>query len=109
MVRKGDQFLTVDEKQVAYLLSINKKTVLVTANGTEFMIDQSLDQLGKELNPQVFFRVNRNAIVRVNSILRSDLFFQHKLKLTLNPPTKEEITVPKDKVARYKEWLGGVV
>ena len=72
----------------------------------QYSLDQSLDNLMVELDPKLFFRVNRQYLVGLNSIANIHIFPKSRLKLELNPPVPEGVFVSLDKVVDFKKnWL----
>ena len=53
-------------EDIAYFYSENKVTFAVTKQNREFIIDLSLDKLMEQLDPDVFFRSNRQTVVTVS-------------------------------------------
>jgi DNA-binding LytR/AlgR family response regulator len=73
----------------------------------QYSLDISLDNLMAELNPKQFFRVNRQYVVSLQSIVNIHIFPKSRLKLELNPPVPEGVFVSLDKVVDFKKWVDG--
>ncbi|RMG75873.1 MAG: LytTR family transcriptional regulator, partial [Bacteroidetes bacterium] len=58
-------------------------------------------------NPKVFFRVNRQVICHLQAIARIHPYFNGRLKLHLNPPEPDELTVSREKARTFRRWLEG--
>jgi two-component system LytT family response regulator len=58
------------------------------------------------LDPQRFFRLNRQIIAELRAVERVHLYFNGKLKVTLQPAFDEEVLVSREKAADFKRWLG---
>lgn len=74
-------------------------------NGTNEKISYSLDELEKQLNPDEFFRVNRQYIVRIDSILSINNWFNSRLKVHLKKYPDTEVVVSRERATALKEWL----
>ena len=83
----------------------NKITFAVTKQNREFIIDLSLDKLMEQLDPDVFFRSNRQTVVSINAIVKVESYFLGKAILHVKPPFKDKIIVSRDKIAPLKLWL----
>ena len=83
LVSYRDMFVPVITTDIAYFTSENKKNYLTTHQGQRYMIDQTLEELEHELNPQDFFRISRQYIVSVKSIHKIYQSFNGKLKIEL--------------------------
>lgn len=103
----GQKIKTVYTKDVAYFYSTEGMTFMVLSDKHEYPIDYSLDKLTNELDPQNFFRINRQFFIKLSSIGNVHIFPKSRLKLELNPPSKEDVFVSLDKVTSFKNWLDG--
>ena len=105
LVNKADSMIPIATEDIAYLYTEDKVVFLITRDNRRFMINYSLDQLEKQLNPVSFFRVNRQFIVAMRSIHKIHNYFNYKLKVELTPVSEHEVIVSRQKVAEFKEWL----
>jgi DNA-binding LytR/AlgR family response regulator len=105
MVAKGDTIKTILVEDVAYFFAEGKYAFLVTKNAERFLIDFSLENLYSKLNPADFFRVNRQVIVKLNSIKEMSNWFKRRIKLVLNPPFEKETIVAIERIKEFKDWL----
>lgn len=66
----------------------------------------TLDEVEELLNPDVFFRVNRQYIIHVQSVGRVKT--THKgLTVQLKPPFNTEIDISREKAVAFKDWVSG--
>jgi len=68
-------------------------------------LDLSMDDLENCLQPNKFFRVNRQMIVNVKSIKKIHPFFNNRLLIELTIPFDKEIIVSRERVSLFKDWL----
>ncbi len=104
-VKKGDQILIVPSDQIAFLYR-DEYVFLYTFDGKRFLVERSLEQWMEQLDPQTFYRANRQFIVAIKAIQRIETHFNYKLKLHLSPPPPKDIFVAKDRAKAFKNWLG---
>lgn len=107
LVKHGEQLLPIPEDQIAYFHASNELVCMVRHDGKKFLADYTLEQLENLLNPELFFRLNRQCIARLTSIQRVHPYFNGKLKIDIAPVSKEEILVSREKSASFKTWLEG--
>lgn len=107
LVKKGVHFISVPVASIAYFFTEHKVSFLVNREGDRFMADQSLQQLEEELDPMIFFRVNRKYLASLASIAQFSSNGQGKLILELNPPVSEEVIVSQEKSSAFKQWVVG--
>jgi DNA-binding LytR/AlgR family response regulator len=102
----GNKIKSIDIQDIAYFYSQSSITFLVTYDNTEYTVDYSLDQLVNILDPKQFFRINRQYLIKLQSIVNVHIFPKSRLKIDLKP-AREDIFVSIDKVTKFKDWLNG--
>jgi DNA-binding LytR/AlgR family response regulator len=102
----GQKIKTFTVKDIAYFLSQEGATFAVLNNNTSYPVDLSLDKLLSELNPEYFFRINRQMLVNIDAVKEVIVYPKSRLKLEIVPPMKD-VFVSIDKVTPFKEWFGG--
>jgi len=107
LIKFGEQLIPVQEEQINYFYTTNQLVCLVKSDGTSHIVDYKLEELEGMLNPDTFFRINRQFIARMSSIHKIHQHFNGKLKLDLIPNCKEEVLVSKEKVPVFRRWLEG--
>ena len=107
LVKLGEKLLSLTTDQIAYFHSEEKLTLLVTKENRKYPIDYSLDDLEKILQPNSFFRINRQFIANIEAINSTHSYFNGKLKLFLTPDSGKETIVSRDKASEFKDWLDG--
>jgi two-component system, LytTR family, response regulator len=77
-----------------------------TLNNERFISDhQTMDEIESLLNPELFFRVNRQYILHIQSI--GKIRTTHKgLTVQLKPPFTIEIDISREKASAFKNWVG---
>jgi DNA-binding LytR/AlgR family response regulator len=103
----GTKIRTFEISEIAYFYSQSSISFMVTNDNMEFPVDYSLDELNNLLDPQQFFRINRQYLVKMKAIANVHVFPKSHLKLELKPPRKEDVFVSIDKVVKFKDWLNG--
>lgn len=107
LVRMGQSIKLVDLDQVAYFYSKDKISFAVLPGNKRYPLDQSLDQIEQSLDPNSFFRINRQFIVKMTSIEEMIAYSKSRVKLKLNPHTEEDAIVSKERSPEFKKWLVG--
>jgi DNA-binding LytR/AlgR family response regulator len=106
LVYSGDTLIPVHCSDVAYFISEDGVTIMVTKEDKHHFIVESLDKLEDELNPLDFFRVNRQFIISSKAIEKIHNYGNQKLKLIIKPAATEDIIISKLKATAFKNWLG---
>ncbi|WP_020604697.1 LytR/AlgR family response regulator transcription factor [Spirosoma spitsbergense] len=106
MVSLGTKIRSIEVADIAYFFSEDKATYLVTKEGQSLPVEYSLDQLVNLLNPDHFFRVNRQFFVARPAIQTIHNYSAGKLKLDLTPAARHELFVSISRMSEFKDWLG---
>ena len=88
-----------------YVASENKSTYLHLIDGTSFTLDLTLEELTKQLNPNVFMRVNRKYIVPKEQVRGFEHLVNGKIRLELYGDACPEIIVSRTHRNEVCEWL----
>jgi DNA-binding LytR/AlgR family response regulator len=107
LVKLQDQWLPVPVEQVAYFFTSNELVCLVRQDGRQFLVDHTLEELEKLLDPARFFRLNRQFVAHQAAIRHIHHYFNGKLKLDLLPAPADEVLVSREKSPAFREWLEG--
>lgn len=107
LIRFGDTIKTILAEDVAYFFSENKATFARTNEGRTYPIDQNLDALDSILDPEYFFRLNRQYIICLNAIDDMKAYSKARVIVTLKPAVKEPPIVSSERSAGFKLWLAG--
>ena len=105
LVSKRDAFFAIPVEDVAYIHFESKLTYAVTFDKKEHVINFTLDKLEEELDPSVFIRANRQAIVNLKAIHSLENYFGGKLIVKLLPQFDEKFVISRAKASVFKEWL----
>lgn len=105
LVKLGERLISVATNEIAYFLSKDKLTYLITKNNNKYVVDYTLEELGNMLDRKHFFQINRQFIVAINSITNIHNYFNGKLKIQLVPVVEEEVIVSRERASDLKIWL----
>ncbi|MBK9760746.1 MAG: response regulator transcription factor [Flavobacteriales bacterium] len=107
LIRYGDHYRVVEPKDIAYIYSMEKSTFLRTLEGRDLPLDESLDRLERQLDPEKFFRLNRQVIIHFQSIKELVAYSKSRVKVIMVPPFGEDAVVSSERSAEFKRWLAG--
>lgn len=99
-----DRLIPVPVDQIACLYLEDKITRAVLLDGHSQIIPLSLDHIMEQLDPDAFFRANRQYIVAHRAIEQIAVWPISKLALSLSVRTPERIIISKAKVPEFKQW-----
>ena len=107
VIRYGDTIKMVEVSEVAYFYTEDKINYLCTAANIRYPIDYNLDELETMLDPEQFFRINRQFIINITSIDKMLAWSKSRVKVVLKPPTTEDTIVSTERSPNFKDWLTG--
>lgn len=100
-----DGYKSVLVRDINHIFSENKLTCLCLTDGTQEVVSLSMDALEAQLNPDEFFRANRQYIVRIDCVEYVGNYFNAKLIVRLKGYPKAEVIVSREKAAAFKAWM----
>lgn len=104
--RIGDSYVSIMVDEIAYLISEDHYTTLVTSTNKHLIINPSLAEMEAQLEEEKFFRISRSFIININSIEKVSHHFNGRLKLVLKPKTEEDVFVSRQRVKDFLDWYG---
>ena len=105
LIPGNEKSYTLDVADIAYFYSENKITFAVTFTGQEHLIDLSLNKLSEQLDPDRFFRANRQILLSIQAITHIEPYFNGKIVVFVKPPHNSQITISEEKISQFKQWL----
>ena len=102
---KGDKLLPLSVDMILFFYIHEGNVKAVVTDGKEYTFTQTLDELSDCLNPDLFFRINRQYLISRKAVQDIDLWFNGRLSVNLKVPVEEKILVSKVRVSEFKEWF----
>lgn len=104
-IKVGQHIKIVPIEDVECFYSENKATYIHTKENRNYLLDNSLESWEEQLNPELFYRVNRTYIVNINEIKDIISYTNSRLQLKLNSYQEHEIIVSRERVKDFKNWI----
>lgn len=105
LVKKGQTIDTIPTVEIHHFETRESLTFLVTIKGSRYPIDFTLDLLETMLQPQDFFRINRQVILHIQSIEKVNTYFNSRLSVAAKLLEGDARVVSRDRVNDFKLWL----
>jgi two-component system response regulator LytT len=105
LIQSNESFFHLPVEDIALFYSMQGITFAVTFEKREYQVNFSLGNLKDQLQPDNFFKINRQFIVNIDAIKRVHSYFNGKLKLEIKPSHAEDVIIGKDKAASFKRWM----
>lgn len=99
-----DKFIPLQVSKIDFFYTENKM-VTIMSEGQMYHLDTSLEDIASQLDPQLFFRANRQFIVARKAIKDISVWFGSKVSINLFVSAPEKIIVSKARVSEFKTWF----
>jgi len=104
-VKIGNHFHSVSVNEIQCFLIQERAVFLRTVGGKKYDLDYSLDQLQKVVDPNTFFRINRNYLIHIDAIQDIYSYSSNRLGVKLKMLDHLDMIVSREKVSDFKKWL----
>ena len=105
LFRFGSKVHHLKVADLSYIFSRNKLSYFVTKDGKRSPSDKKLQELQGLLDPNLFFRANRQFIIHIDSIAEIKTHDASRLKILLDPAFDQEIIISTERTRKFKKWL----
>jgi DNA-binding LytR/AlgR family response regulator len=105
LITKGDELCMLCADDISYINMRDNRITAFTVDGTSYPLPMSMNDLEQALDPDRFFRLNRQYIANIKGIRKISFYFGSKLMVKLKGCEDDNIVISKEKAALFKKWL----
>lgn len=105
LVHFKDKLIPVEAAKIAWFYTANEMVYARTIDNQQHVMEFTMEQLEQQLDPQLFFRANRQFIINRNTVTEVDFYFNGRLSVKINPQPSELILISKARVPEFKSWM----
>jgi DNA-binding LytR/AlgR family response regulator len=105
IVKMGDSISSIKSEEIHHFICEDRVILLSTNNGKKYIIDYTLEQLESLVSSDMFFRINRNVLINIDSIQKVNSHFNSRLKVTCEQLQDDNCIVSRERVTEFKKWL----
>ncbi len=106
LVQVGSKLKNIKCSDIAYFFSSNKNVFFKCFDNSLYPVDLTLEALEKVLDPERFFRINRQYLINIDSIAGMTAWSRSRVKLNLTPSSEDsEVIVSVERAPDFKKWL----
>jgi two-component system, LytTR family, response regulator len=102
--RSGERVRFIELSRITHFFAHDKLTYAVTEEG-KYVIDRTIAELEKELDPRKFVRIHRAILLNVDFVDEAHAWFGGRLMVRLRDAARTELTVARDRVRALKAVL----
>lgn len=105
LCKLGNKIKSIPVSSISYFYSKDKMTFIVDKEKNRYPINHTLDEIDSMMNPEHFFRLNRQYITHYDAINEIHPYFKGRLKIKLLPLHQDDIVVSTERSPLMKAWL----
>jgi two-component system LytT family response regulator len=106
LVQIKDKLVPVDVSKIAYIFTESKIVRAVTDTEQVFIMDKNIEELVSMIDPEMFYRANRQFIVNRKYFKEAFIWFNGKLTIKMTIDSIDRIEISKARVTDFKNWIG---
>jgi DNA-binding LytR/AlgR family response regulator len=106
LVKVGANYNSVLTREIEMFYIRERSVFIRTFQGKTYDVDYSLEQLQQMVDPDLFFRINRNVMINIEAVSKLVVYSSNRLKLVNHSGfNADELIVSRDKVSDFKRWM----
>lgn len=105
VVNAGQKIKMIKTDEIAWFNGSDQGTFLCTFSNSSYALDFSLDKLENMIDPELFFRINRNYIVNIEAISEMYTLAKSRIKVELKPKPSDETLVSFNRMSGFRKWI----
>jgi DNA-binding LytR/AlgR family response regulator len=105
LIHFREKLIPVESNKIAWFYTANEIVYAHTSDGRQYIMEFTMEQLEMQLDPQQFFRANRQFILNRDAITEVDFYFNGRLSIKIKPEPAEHILISKARVPEFKNWM----
>jgi two-component system response regulator LytT len=105
LVEQRENIIPLPVNDIAYVYLENAILQIVTNKNHQYFITTTLDEMERILDPEVFYRANRQFMINRLAIINVERFFSRKLIAKLSVKAPETIVISKANASDFLRWL----
>lgn len=105
LVYKGGDMVSLPVNDILYFYKDGRNMLVTTSSGEAYCLSVTIQELESQLDPDKFFRLNRQYLVNIAALKKISPFFNSKLIVQLFHCSDRNIIVSKERAVLFKEWL----
>ncbi len=105
VLQKGREYVPMNVSDIAYFFTEHRIVSVFTHVGERYFTDKHLSDVEAELDPTIFFRLNRNYVAHIRAIQKFRPEAKGKIVIDLAPKPDEVVIVSQERAAAFRSWM----
>jgi DNA-binding LytR/AlgR family response regulator len=108
IAKRGAEHLVLKLDDVALFVVYERIVFVFDRQGNKYLSDRNLQSTVDGLDPEMFFRVNRQAVVNLHYIKSFRTIENSKIRIELTVEgILDDLVVSQERTSLFKEWIAG--
>lgn len=105
LVHFREKLIPVETQKIAWFYTSNELVYAHTTDARQYVMEFTMEQLEQQLDPQAFFRANRQFLINRAAISEVEFFFNGRLLVKVKPDAPAQVLISKARVPEFKTWM----
>ena len=105
-IKKKGGIKLLATKDIIYFEANGDFCQAIDNTGQKQVINYTLSEIEKKINPKHFFRINRSQIINITFIEKIEAYFKNRLSIKLLY-VKEALLTSSSKTPKFRKWIEG--
>ncbi len=105
LIHFQEKIIPVKTEDISFIHSESGIVTIFLLNNQRHITNHTLDALDNMLDPNIFYKANRQFIINRKAINSIEHYFTRRLVVKLNTPTPEQIIISKAKSSEFLKWV----
>lgn len=97
--------IPVEVESINYIVVDGKQATVHLQNGDALQLEQPLNEVETRLDPDMFFRLNRQYIVNIRAIKSVKCHFSSRLIIAIEGCDDGDVTVSRQRAMEFRRWI----
>jgi DNA-binding LytR/AlgR family response regulator len=106
LIRQSDRLLSIETSDVQCFYIHNGVVFAHTIHNKKHILDGTLDDIYSGLDPEIFFKANRQFVINYNFITSASRYHKGKIIVEMKIPTDDSIIISAERASEFKNWFG---
>jgi len=107
LVQFKNRLIPIGVSELAYFFIEHGVVYGLTTNNQKYTIDLNLEDIANQLDPEMFFRANRQFIISRQAVKEINPHFNERLSIKVIPQATAHIIISKGRATSFKAWIRG--
>lgn len=105
LIHYRDKLIPIETAKISWFYTANEIVYARTNDDRQFVMDFTMEQLEQQLQPDTFFRANRQFLINRQAITEVEFYFNGRLFVKVKPIAETQILISKARVPQFKKWM----